>query len=986
MDWKAKWVWSEGEESPRNFWLAARKVITVRGSMKTATLSVTADSRYVAWVNGKRVGQGPVRSWPWNWSYDTYDVKGLLKPGKNVISILVMHYGVSNFQYIAARGGLLAQLDMVTARGKKISIGTDRTWKGIPHPSYSRRTPRICCQMGWVESYDARKDPAGWHNADAHGKKWKSLAELGTVGTGPWKKLVPRDIPFLTEEPVYPVRVLRTRVVSSGRQHFAFDLRPNLLPGNRMSNPSPLVGFAAAVLRSPRATTARIFYCGTPAEVEHRMGLEGKDSANNVQGAIRVNGKDCPWVGQNTFDTAGIHTTCRLKKGDNLIIWDLCRGYHNWHLNFSLDVPFRARLRAPFSPAGGATAATLGPLDPEDIETLDGIWDAAGEQDLRPYRRFLKNVRTADEVADHVFSETVQAKPTGEKVKISGAEALCAANEDAACIWPARSGDVELLVDFGREVAGFLEFELEGEPGIVLDFNCFESIQEGRIDFCWTMHNVLRYRTRSGRRSYHSVVRRGFRYALLVVRFPAGCRGPLRIRSLSCSLNTYPVVERGSFACDDMLLNDIWKLGRYTTRLCSEDTFVDCPAYEQAFWVGDSRNEGAANHVAFGEYALTRRCLLLAAESVKRSPVIESQVPSGWVEILPAWSFLWTMACEEFYQLTGDLDFVRKGYPAVARQNRGFEGMLLEGLISIDAWNMLDWAPLDTPSDAIAVTHQNAWYVESLRRSARLASLLGKKQDASRWLRSAEKTKKAINELLWDGKRRAYIDCIRHDGSRSPVVSQQTNTVVLLCECAPPARRRLIRRYVDSVPRGFVKAGSPFMMFFIFEAMAREGDFRKILELSRRRWGFMLEKDATTCWEVFPGFEPSGSWTRSHCHAWSAAPTYFLSAYQLGVTPEKPGFTVARIAPEPAGLKWARGSMPTPHGPVQVEWNDSRGVFSITVSLPEGVSGRIVLPGSVSRRARLEIMGTGGKPRFAGGRWNVRMRKGGKATVKARGV
>ena len=257
MDWKAKWVWSEGDVSPRNFWLAARKVITVRGSLKAAALSVTADSRYVAWVNGKRVGQGPVRSWPWSWSYDTYDVKGLLEPGKNVISILVMHYGVSNFQYVAARGGLLAQLDMVTARGKKISIGTDRTWTGIPHPSYSRRTPRISCQQAWVESYDARKEPAEWQTAGIHGKKWKPLVELGTVGQGPWKKLVPRDIPFLTDEPVYPVRVLRTRVVSCGRQHFAFNLRPNLRPGDRTSNPSPLIGFTAAILHSPRATTAR---------------------------------------------------------------------------------------------------------------------------------------------------------------------------------------------------------------------------------------------------------------------------------------------------------------------------------------------------------------------------------------------------------------------------------------------------------------------------------------------------------------------------------------------------------------------------------------------------------------------------------------------------------------------------------------------------------------------------------------------------------
>jgi len=136
MNWKAKWVWIEGEESPKNFGLAARKVINIEDSLKEAKLHITADSRYVVWLNGKRLGQGPVRSWPWDWSYDTYDVKRALCPGKNVISVLVLHYGVSNFQYIENRAGLLAQLDMINSKGKRFSIGTDRTWRGIPHPSY----------------------------------------------------------------------------------------------------------------------------------------------------------------------------------------------------------------------------------------------------------------------------------------------------------------------------------------------------------------------------------------------------------------------------------------------------------------------------------------------------------------------------------------------------------------------------------------------------------------------------------------------------------------------------------------------------------------------------------------------------------------------------------------------------------------------------------------------------------------------------------
>jgi hypothetical protein len=444
-------------------------------------------------------------------------------------------------------------------------------------------------------------------------------------------------------------------------------------------------------------------------------------------------------------------------------------------------------------------------------------------------------------------------------------------------------------------------------------------------------------------------------------------------------------MERGKFVSNDPLLNEIWKMGRYTTRLCMEDTFVDCPAYEQTFYVGDSRNEGLVNYAAFGEHLLSRRCLLLAADSLKCSPVVESHVPSGWKNILPAWSLLWVLACEEFYQVTGDLKFVRKIYPAIARQNSNFAEMLIDGLVSINALNMLDWAPMDTPNDAIAVTHQNAWYAESLRRSAILAGILGKKQEAKKWLDIRERVKKAINRRLWNEKRKAYIDCIRRDGTRSLVISQQTNTVVFLCDCATARRMGIIENYIATCPADFVKAGSPFMMFFTFEALARSGNFENILKLIRKHWGFMLNRGATTCWEMFPGFYSDGRWTRSHCHAWSAAPTYFLSAYQLGIVPEEAGFRRVRIEPKPAGLKWVKGTTPTPHGEIKVSWENKKCVFRIGVSLPDNVSGRLLLPEFVPGNARIEVSGSiAKKPVFTGSNWELEIMKKRRVAITAK--
>ena len=86
----------------------------------------------------------------------------------------------------------------------------------------------------------------------------------------------------------------------------------------------------------------------------------------------------------------------------------------------------------------------------------------------------------------------------------------------------------------------------------------------------------------------------------------------------------------------------------------------------------------------------------------------------------------------------------------------------------------------------------------------------------------------------------------------------------------------------------------------------------------------MLDHGATTCWEVYPispVAEDGDQLSRSHCHAWSAAPAAFLPERVLGIRPLAPGWTKVLVAPEPCGLEWAEGSVPLPGaGRIDVSW------------------------------------------------------------------
>src|SRR5690606_12871392 len=110
--WAASWIWGGSEESPRNEWRCFRSAFDVPDAAgNDAQLHLCADSRYVLHVNGCLVGRGPVRSWPAQQRYDTYEIGHLLRPGaRNTIAVLVLHFGVANFYYIRGRGGLIAEL------------------------------------------------------------------------------------------------------------------------------------------------------------------------------------------------------------------------------------------------------------------------------------------------------------------------------------------------------------------------------------------------------------------------------------------------------------------------------------------------------------------------------------------------------------------------------------------------------------------------------------------------------------------------------------------------------------------------------------------------------------------------------------------------------------------------------------------------------------------------------------------------------------
>ncbi|HEX9336160.1 MAG TPA: alpha-L-rhamnosidase C-terminal domain-containing protein, partial [Pseudonocardiaceae bacterium] len=116
----------------------------------------------------------------------------------------------------------------------------------------------------------------------------------------------------------------------------------------------------------------------------------------------------------------------------------------------------------------------------------------------------------------------------------------------------------------------------------------------------------------------------------------------------------------------------------------------------------------------------------------------------------------------------------------------------------------------------------------------------------------------------------------------------------------------------------------------------------------KRLYGWMATHDpGTTDWEGIGtgGSMFEGGFT-SAAHGWATGVLPALTNDLLGVTPTGPGFATWSVSPHPGTVAWARGQLPTPHGPLDVNWTAGSGrtTFTLIVTAPAGTSGTVSVP------------------------------------------
>lgn len=485
---------------------------------------------------------------------------------------------------------------------------------------------------------------------------------------------------------------------------------------------------------------------------------------------------------------------------------------------------------------------------------------------------------------------------------------------------------VWIIVDLGREYAGFLTLDFEAAAGTVADLSFGEHLADGRIrnkigSRCFTD----RYIARAGRNRFTMpFFRIGARY--LQINFTQMTE-PISLRQLTLRPANAILPESVPFDCADDLVLRLRSVSIRTLSLCMHEHYEDCPWREQALYGCDSRNQALYGYYTWGNWDFAAASFSLLGKGIRPE--------DGWLELcaparcgitIPSFSLIWIMALAEHSLFSGNNALFLKFRDVIAEllhkilQNKDPESGLIRLAPEREIWDFYEWVPgLDgmSPFEPNALSAPfNFYCILALRATAQMQRQCG--DSAQYWENEADYLAEAADRCFWSEENKGYFTL--QNSCKTAEFHEHVQALALLCRIGTPARRQMVVNKIVT-GNGVIPASLSALLSVVQALMPESSEARRFV-MARIKQEFypMLFGGADTLWETAQGerdFDGAGSL----CHAWSALALYVQGAWQLGVQPLKPGFRRFRVSPVPDTLSWLSGEIPTPFGRIRIAWS-----------------------------------------------------------------
>jgi len=420
-----------------------------------------------------------------------------------------------------------------------------------------------------------------------------------------------------------------------------------------------------------------------------------------------------------------------------------------------------------------------------------------------------------------------------------------------------------------------------------------------------------------------------------------------------------------AFQSSDETLNQVWELCRYSIKATSfAGVFVD----------------GDRERIPYEADAYLNQLSYFATANdpqMARDTFDHLMKHGTWPT---EWSPHMVFMAYADWMRTGDTQWLAARYDALKAKllldRVGPDGLVHSAEKHITKEDIVDWPQKErdgyvfTPQNTVV----NAFHLRALKLMAEMGKALKRDADADEFAAREQKARAMFQEKFFDAKRGLY-----RDGADTDHTSLHANLFPLAFGLAPEAQREHVAQWLAE--RGM--KCSVYAAQYLLEGLFENGEGRAAIALmlapGDRSWRHMIESGTTITWEAWDmKYKPNQDWN----HAWGAAPANLLPRYILGAQPLAPGWKQALISPHPGALSHASGKIPTPGGPILVDWKRGR-TFTLSLKLPKDMAVKVELP-AIGNTAEVLADGKPVTAKLVGDRWMLTDAVSGNVTLEVK--
>ncbi len=522
----------------------------------------------------------------------------------------------------------------------------------------------------------------------------------------------------------------------------------------------------------------------------------------------------------------------------------------------------------------------------------------------------------------------------------------------------------EMVFDMGQNMVGWIRINLQGEKGDTVVMKFAEVLDKEGNFYTENLRAAKCTDTYILKGDGEEVFEphftfHGFRYLKL-----EGMDEAPDLEDITGVVICSDMPRTGSFECSGELVNQLqhniqWgQMGNFL------DVPTDCPQRDERLgWTGDAQVFAPTAAYNFNVAAFYTKWL---------KDLALDQLPNGVVpHVIPdvlsggggstAWADAALIVPWNTYLAYGDKRILEEQYPGMKAwvdymKERAGEDYLWLGDNHYGDWlafatTRSDYPGATTEEDLIAT----AYFRYSSGLLARIAEIIGEKQDAKRYAELSGNVKKAfINEFVTPAGRlvshtqTAYCLAISFD--------------LLPGELIPKAAAYLAAdvKKMGHLTTGFV--GTPLLCKTLSDQGYEDLAFMLLNREEYPSWLYPVTQGATTIWERWDGQKPDGSFQNpgmnSFNHYAYGAIGEWLYTYVSGIKIDEtdPGYKHFFLTPHPGGgLTYAKSEFESMYGKIVSDWKVEDGTFIYNVEIPVNTTATVVLPGS----AESKVLGSG---------------------------